>query len=208
MSNKEYFDEVAPQWDKLRETFFSEALREKAISAAGVRFGKIAADIGAGSGFITTVLIKKGLKVIAVDQSVVMINEMKRKFNNISLINYRIAEAENLLIENESVDYVFANMFLHHVERPLIAIKEMVRILKPSGVLVITDLDEHIFKFLKVEHHDRWMGFKRNDIKQWLIEAGLKDVKVDCASESCCAQSNGGDEYARISIFLALGNKG
>jgi len=207
MSNKEYFDDIAPQWDKLRETFFSEALREKAISAAGVQFGKIAADIGAGSGFITTGLIKKGLKVIAVDQSVAMVNEMKRKFNNVNLIDYRISEAENILLENESVDYVFANMFLHHVESPLISIKEMVRILKPLGILVITDLDEHNFKFLKVEHHDRWMGFKREDIRQWLIEAGLKDVKVDCANESCCALSSCGTENARISIFLALGNK-
>ena len=37
-------------------------------------------DIGAGTGLITEGLVQKGLKVIAVDQSEVMIEEMKRKF--------------------------------------------------------------------------------------------------------------------------------
>jgi len=207
MSNREYFDEVAPQWDKLRETFYSEALREKAISAADVRFGRVAADIGAGTGFITEGLIKKGLKVIAVDHSEAMLKEMKKRFNSVRSIEYRVGESEKLPIEDESVDYVFTNMFLHHVENPLFAIKEMVRILRKSGGLIITDLDRHDFKFLTVEQHDRWMGFKREDIRQWFIEAGLKNVKVDCASENCCAQSNGGREYAKISIFLALGKK-
>ena len=42
--------------------------------------GKIAADIGAGTGFITEGLIRKGLKVIAVDQSEMILAEMKKKF--------------------------------------------------------------------------------------------------------------------------------
>jgi ubiquinone/menaquinone biosynthesis C-methylase UbiE len=132
---------------------------------------------------------------------------MKKRFNGISTIDYRIGEAENLPIEDECVDYVFANMFLHHVENPSVVIKEMERTLKPAGVLVITDLDKHDFKFLKAEHYDRWMGFRREDIRHWFIEAGLEEVKVDCASESCCAQSSCGRKYASIGIFVALGEK-
>ncbi|MFQ6050636.1 MAG: class I SAM-dependent methyltransferase [Candidatus Hydrothermarchaeota archaeon] len=207
MSNKQYFNEVAHRWDEMRGTFFSEAVREKAISIASVQHGKIAADIGAGTGFITEGLIQRGLRVIAMDQSEAMIREMKKKFKNIETVDYRIGEAEKLPIEDEVVDYVFANMFLHHVEIPEIAIKEMARILKPGDILVITDLDEHNFEFLKKEHHDRWMGFKRENIKRWIMEAGLKNVRVECLGESCCAQSNGKDEYASISIFVALGEK-
>ena len=28
-------------------------------------------------------------------------------------------------------------------------------------------LDEHDFTFLREEHHDRWMGFKREDVQRW-----------------------------------------
>ena len=205
--SKKYFDEVAQEWDEMQKSFFSKAVREKAFSIANVQTGKIAADIGAGSGFITVGLIHKGLQVIVVDQSEMMLAEMKKKFTHVGEIDYRIGIAENLPIPNETVDYAFANMYLHHVETPPKAIEEMVRILKPGGKLVITDLDEHHFEFLKDEHHDRWMGFKREDIERWFREAGLKNVIVDCAGESCCAQSNSGDEEARVSIFVALGER-
>jgi len=207
MDSKNYFDKVAPQWDKMRETFFSKAVREKAFAVAAVEAGKLAADIGAGTGFITEGLIEKGLKVIAIDQSEAMLVEMKKKFAKFEGVEYRVGEAESLPLADNTVDYVFANMYLHHVANPQLAIREMVRILKPGGMLVITDLDEHNFEFLKVEHHDYWMGFKREDIKRWFIEAGLKAVKVDCVGENCCAQSKQLDKYASISIFVASGEK-
>ncbi len=207
MNSKEYFDEVAQQWDNMQQSFFSEDIREKAFSVAGVKKGMIAADIGAGSGFITEGLIGKGLKVIAVDQSEAMLAEMRKKFSGAERIEYRLGEAEKLPIPDEAVDYVFANMYIHHVESPQEAIKEMVRILKPGGELVITDMDEHEFKFLKEEHYDRWMGFKREDVRRWFEEAGLKNVIVDCIDENCSCRSNCGDESASISIFVASGEK-
>jgi ubiquinone/menaquinone biosynthesis C-methylase UbiE len=118
-----------------------------------------------------------------------------------------LGKAEKLPIPDEAVDYAFANMYIHHVESPQKAIKEMARILKPGGTLVITDLDEHEFTFLKEEQHDCWLGFKREDIKRWFEEAELKNVEVDCVGESCCAQSRCGDEYANISVFVASGEK-
>jgi len=211
MESGNYFDEVAPEWDMLRKSFFSKAVRDKALSVADVHPGRIAADIGCGTGFITEGLVQKDLKVIAVDSSQNMLSEMKQKFAGLlagqDLIDYRLGEAGSLPIQDETVDYAFANMYLHHVELPPEAIKEMARILKPGGVLVITDLDCHSFEFLKHEHNDRWMGFPRDDIKRWFEEAGLQDIVVDCVGENCCASSSGGSESAKISIFVASGKK-
>lgn len=207
MSSENYFDNVAKEWDRMRESFFSEAVRNKAFSTADVQEGRVASDLGAGSGFITEGLLRKGLKVIAVDQSKAMISVMKEKFSDAEGIDFRVGDSKRLPIADEAVDYTFANMYLHHVESPLDAIKEMARILRPAGKLVITDLDEHAFEFLRVEHHDRWMGFKREDIKKWLTEAGLKNVYVDCVGENCCAQSSCGSASASVSIFVASGEK-
>ena len=207
MSSKPYFDDVAKQWDKMRTNFFSEEVRKKALETAGVQKGQVAADIGAGTGFITEALVQEGASVIAVDQSEAMLEAMKKKFSGIQGIDYRVGEAVDLPIPSGSVDYAFANMYLHHVEIPLYAIREMARILKPGGKLVLTDLDEHDYEFLQTEQHDRWMGFKREDVEHWLREAGLKEVVVDCADEDCCAQSSCGCEDASISIFIASGQK-
>ncbi|UCD33004.1 MAG: class I SAM-dependent methyltransferase [Desulfobacterales bacterium] len=204
MNSREYFEKVADRWDNMRSGFFSEEVREKAYKVADIKKGKQAADIGAGTGFVTEGLAREGLDVIAVDQSKIMMEELKRKFPE---IDCRQGEAENLPVANETMDYVFANMFLHHVERPEKAIKEMTRILTSGGRLVITDLNEHSFEFLKREHHDRWMGFNREAIAQWFKDAGLRDVKVECVGQSCCAESCNGTDSAKVSIFIASGIK-
>lgn len=98
-------------------------------------------------------------------------------------------------------------MCLHHVESPPDAIREMARILRPGGKLVITDADEHEFEFLREEHHDRWLGFKRTDIRTWFEAAGLRDVRVDDAGTCCEVQSTCCDDFARIGIFVASGRK-
>jgi ubiquinone/menaquinone biosynthesis C-methylase UbiE len=207
MDSKNYFDSVATNWDSMRQGFFGENLRKKAFEVAQIQQGKIAADIGAGTGFLTEGLIQRGLRVIAVDRSKAMLEVLKSKLPPSAQIDCRTGEAENLPIGDNHVDYVFANMYLHHVVNPHVAIKEMVRILKPGGMLVITDMDEHSFAFLKAEHHDRWMGFKRKDVHRWLEEADLKEIRVICADEQCCAESDCGNQQAQVSIFIASGTK-
>ncbi len=207
MSSKEFFDRVARDWDEMREGYYSDEVRAGALAAAGVEKGKTAADIGAGTGFISQGLVQEGLRVIAVDQSDVILDEMKKKFAGLVTIDYRVGNAEDIPIPDETVDYAFANMCLHHVESPPHAIGEMARILRPSGRLVITDVDEHEFEFLREEHHDRWLGFNRADIEAWFREAGLTDVRIGSIGTCCEVLSTCRDDFARIGIFVASGEK-
>jgi len=205
-SSKEYFNTVASQWDKMRTEFFPDRVREKAHAIAGATAGTHAADIGAGTGFLTEILLQKGLRVTAVDQSEEMLAELQKKFGSSGRLECLAGESEHLPFPDAAVDFVFANMYLHHVEHPSRAIGEMARILKPGGRLVLSDLDEHTYEFLRTEQHDRWLGFQRPAVKQWLTDAGLSAVAVDCLDEDCCTVSPEGEE-ASISIFIASGTK-
>ncbi|MBI4670447.1 MAG: class I SAM-dependent methyltransferase [Chloroflexi bacterium] len=208
MSSLSYFNQVATQWDNLRQSFFSDAVRDKALDAAQVQSGALAADLGAGSGFITEGLVARGVRVIAVDQSDAMLHVMSakfadEKFADRAAIEFRRGDADTLPIADGECDYVFANMYLHHTADPAHAIAEMARVLKPNGVVVITDADAHNFEFLREEQHDRWLGFARADIHKWFEQAGLRNIEVRDAEEKCCSTSNCETTRAEINIFLA-----
>jgi len=207
MNSKHYFEQVAGEWDIMRETFFSPMIREKAISSIGIKSGDIVADIGSGSGFISEGLIDKAVDIIAIDQSESMLTTMKKKFSDHQNISYQLTEPEKLALNDESVDVAFANMYLHHVEYPNESIKDLFRILKNNGKLVITDLDKHGFKFLVNEHHDRWMGFEKSDLKKWFDDAGFTDIRIESLNETCRSDSKSYNEKAEISVFMASGLK-
>lgn len=205
--SKNYFNEIADDWDDMRTSFFSEEVREVAYTLANIQKGKLAADIGAGTGFVTEGLLKAGLKVVAIDQSENMLNSIKKKYKDYNTLTCILGDSDSLPLDEQSVDYAFANMYLHHVVEPSIAINELYRILKPGGKLIITDLDEHNFTFLKTEQHDVWMGFDRNQVKDWFLKAGFKDVTISCVGCNCCSDSKDSEEKASISIFAAHGVK-
>jgi ubiquinone/menaquinone biosynthesis C-methylase UbiE len=202
-----YFDEIAPRWDDMRRTYFSERVRDRALSEARVQRGKLAADVGVGTGFITEGLIGHGVEVLAIDESLPMLQVLRRKAFGGAGLHCCIGSAERLPVRAGAVDYVFANMCLHHVVHPAAAIGEMARILKKGGTLIITDLDEHAFAFLTEERTDRWMGFRRADVRTWFAEAGLKDIMVGDTGERASVPSDSTDNCADISIFIARGKK-
>jgi ubiquinone/menaquinone biosynthesis C-methylase UbiE len=136
-----------------------------------------------------------------------MLQVLRRKAFGAAGLHCCIGSAERLPVRSGVVDYVFANMCLHHVAHPAAAIGEMARILKKEGTLIITDLDEHAFAFLTEERTDRWMGFRRADIRAWFAEAGLKDIVVGYAGERARVPSDSTDNCADISIFIARGKK-
>lgn len=68
--------------------------------------------------------------MIAVDQSEEMLNVLKDKFSYYKDFKYIQRVSESIPIEDNSLDYIFANMFLHYIENIIIVIKEMELILK------------------------------------------------------------------------------
>jgi ubiquinone/menaquinone biosynthesis C-methylase UbiE len=205
-SSAEYFDSIGAGWDHLREGFFPDRVREIALATAGVRAGARAADLGAGTGFLTEGLLSRDVRVVAVDRSASMLEALRGKFPWPDRVECRLGEAESLPLADGSVDYCLANMFLHHVERPAVAIGEMARIVKPGGRVVVTDLDSHELAFLVEEHHDRWMGFERESVRQWFSDAGLTDARVESVGDDCCSAACGGEKVA-VSIFVASGTR-
>lgn len=209
-----YFAQVANQWDQLRTGYFTEAVRASAIDKAYLHPSMTVADMGAGTGFMAAGLAPLVRHVHVIDASPEMIEVARKNLAKFSNVEFHTADGLSLPLLDERLDAVFANMYLHHCPDPLAAIGEMVRTLRPSGRLVLTDMDSHTHEWLKTEMSDVWLGFERGQIRTWFEQAGLVNIIVDCTGQSCKAdcQSSVGDhadssEHADISIFVATGTR-
>jgi ubiquinone/menaquinone biosynthesis C-methylase UbiE len=202
---REYFNEVAGEWEAMRRRFFGEGVRRAAIARAGIAPGMLVADVGTGTGFLAEAALDAGARVIGIDISEGMLAQVTARLAG-RPFSARLGDTASLPLQTGETDAVVANMVLHHAEDPPAAIREMARALKPGGTLVITDADTHTHEWLRVEQHDRWLGFDRADVSRWFAEAGLTDVVVGDTRELCCPTSECGTR-AEITIFIASGRK-
>jgi len=204
--SKRYFAQVARRWDEMRSGFFTEEMRDDAIGRARLQPNAVVADIGTGTGFVIQALAPLVRKVYGFDESPEMLAVARRNLANFRNVELIEAPGQKLPLPDGSLDAVFANMYLHHVPDPAAAIAEMVRVLRPGGVLVLTDADEHDQDWMREAMADRWLGFKRDDVRAWLEKAGLAEVVVDCAKGKCCPRTEDGKRLA-LGVFVALGTK-
>jgi ubiquinone/menaquinone biosynthesis C-methylase UbiE len=211
-NSSKYFEKVAGQWDDLRTGYFTEEVRKTAINKAYLRPEMVVADVGSGTGFMAAGLAPLVARVHVIDGSAAMLDVARKNLEMYQNINYHHAEGLSIPLPDGSMEVVFANMYLHHCPDPLAAIKEMVRILRPGGRLVITDMDSHPYTWLKEEMADEWLGFERDQIRGWFKEVDLVNVIVDCTGQSCCAKSENkslesDQQNAEISVFVATGTR-
>ena len=207
--NKAYFAQVAPVYDEMRKGCYGNALRDLIIDKYPPAPGTQVADIGTGTGYLARVLAPKVAHVTAIDSSTAMLEVagMDLAANGIENVSLVEGDAHELPLGDASQDMVYANLLLHHLAEPQVALKEMHRVLKPAGRVVLTDVKRHYHKWVKDEKFDLWMGFEAEEVQDWLDEAGFKGIEV--LDLGCnCRTSNKAGMTVEIPMFLATAEKG
>lgn len=207
MSSLNYFNSVAKDWNSMRVDYFKDELRDIAINSVDLK-NKVVADLGAGTGFISLKVAEKVDIVFSIDASKNMLRELNKSAQSLGFRNiYPITgDLENLPLFDNSVDVVFINMALHHVVNPDRAIKEMKRILKDGGKVIITDVEEHHGTWAIDEMNDVWLGFNHKDLKKWYEEAEFKDIDIKDTGLVAKGVSSKG-HVIEPKIFMAVGTK-
>jgi ubiquinone/menaquinone biosynthesis C-methylase UbiE len=107
------------------------------------------ADIGCGIGYFTLpaaqILDETG-KVYAVDVSQEMLEEVKKSAEENAFTNIELIKSEEyaLPLPDDSVSYCFSCNVLHEIKDLKHFIKELIRIVKKNGKLVIIEWNDHI----------------------------------------------------------------
>jgi ArsR family transcriptional regulator len=184
---RSFFDSVGPEWDALRKVFNDDALRARAIAHL-VPPGWRVADVGTGTGILASELARLGLSVIAVDHSPRMLEAARAKLATEGLlavgegqpgVELRGGEAGALPLADGEVDAAFAHMVLHYLPSPVDALREMARVVRAGGVVVVVDFVRHEAEWMREELGVLWLGFAPEEVAAWFGEAGLAGVRIE-----------------------------
>jgi len=174
-----FFDAVGPQWDALRRAFNDDALRARGLARL-VPPGLAVADVGTGTGILARELCGLGCRVVAVDHSPRMLEAARAALAGLEdAVELREGAAEALPLADGEVDAAFAHMMLHSVAAPPEAVAEMARVVRPGGAVVIVDFEHHERDWMREELGLVWLGFPLEDVRAWLEEAGLEDLRIE-----------------------------
>lgn len=144
-------------WDKIA---FAYDTAEKLNNAAYVKMldeiyelipeGSNVLECAGGTGTISVKIADKAEKIMCTDMSFNMFRYAKRKAekNNISNISFAESDIMNLDYKSETYDAVIAANVLHLLDEPEKAVKELMRVVKKGGILILpTFLTAHTGAF-------------------------------------------------------------
>ncbi|ADN50191.1 methyltransferase domain-containing protein [Vulcanisaeta distributa] len=130
--------------------------------------GMVIADLGCGEGYYCNFFKDYASRLYCVDIDETAIEEVRRRFSNYGNITMLNEDITRTSIPSGSVDLAFMSNVFHDIEDKDAAVREVGRILKPGGRLLIIEFKKDVifgppFKLSpeEVEHYFSKEGFVR-----------------------------------------------
>lgn len=165
--NKRNFDSEAVKWD------LNPGRVKVAADIARAIIGEITLskdmdvlDFGCGTGLLTFALQPFVRSVTGVDSSQGMIDVFRRKIagSGVQNVQARYLDPEDDPPLSGSYHLIVSSMTLHHIQAVDALIRQFYRILHPSGMLCIADLDSDGGRFHESNDGVFHFGFDRAEI--------------------------------------------
>ena len=179
------FDDISPHYDFLNH-FLSFGIdihwRKKFIQKLDIHDGDTVLDVACGTGDVGFEILKKySVSITGIDLSPKMIElaqgkARQKKLDNITFIE---GDAENLPLDDNSVDCLTISYGFRNISNYKQALGEFLRVLKPGGKLGILEFSKPKSKFIgiifKLYFHQilPWIAsfFSRSDAYRYLPES-------------------------------------
>jgi len=137
----------------------------------------VVGDLGCGTGHVAEALAPCVGRVIAVDESGPMLAAAKTRLATHANVEFRPGTIESLPIDDDVLDVAVLFLVAHFITDPTRVMREIRRVLKPGGRLLIVDLMSHDRVEYVVQLGHVWQGFDGEQMKEWLGNAGFTSCR-------------------------------
>lgn len=156
---------------------------------AEIRKGETVLDLGSGGGidvFLAANKVGDNGKVIGVDMTPEMIetavkNSQKGGYTN---VEFKLGEIENLPLEENTIDVIISNCVINLTPDKNNAYREVYRVLKPGGRILVSDLVTEGFIPEEIRRNfQAWSecvggAMEKQDYLNTIKNAGFKEVEI------------------------------
>lgn len=170
--SREFFASQAGRWDALRDDLFGAHAETLGL------FGlldpdAVVGDLGTGTGAFISAVAPHVRTMIGVDASPEMLDAAGVRLAHLPNVELRLGDVECLPIESDALDLAVMSLVLHYVPEPWDALREVARVLKPGGRLIVVDMRAHDREEYLEEMGHQWPGFDEYQLEEWMATAGL-----------------------------------
>ena len=206
---KRDFDGAAATWDENPgRVKLAEEVVQTIVQKIGLRKDMHLLDFGCGTGLLSLLLRPHVGMVTGVDSSTGMLDVFHKKIEQFSVagVQTEFVDLEQGGILTGQYDLVVSNMTFHHVQDTQALLHKLQAVVKPGGILAVSDLDSEDGQF----HGDNTgvfhLGFDREQMLEQFKKAGCIDFSCATAAEIKKPVDNG--QMRTFTVFLAIGHKG
>jgi ArsR family transcriptional regulator len=107
-----------------------------------------------------------------------MLQAAKKRLGAFDNIELRRGDLEALPIDDARLDAATMALVLHHLPDPGAVLKEVARVLKPGGRLMLVDMLPHERESYRQQMGHVWLGFSEDQLRRFVRDGGLGDVRV------------------------------
>ena len=175
--SREFFESDATKWDHLRDELFGARFFRHALPGL-LDPEWVVGDLGCGSGALTELLAPFARRVVAVDDSEAMLAEASARVARYSNVELHRAALEALPLDDGALDLATLFLVLHHLPDPGKAVREVSRVMRPGGRLLIVDMLPHDRQEYRLRMGHVWMGFSADQMEQLLAQGGFKQPRI------------------------------
>jgi SAM-dependent methyltransferase len=171
-----FFATASAEWDALRtEMFGARADLTAALSLLDPSL--VVGDLGCGTGALAGALAPHVRQVHAIDASPAMLATARSRLAGFKNVTVAEGALEDLPLPDGALDVAILMLVLHHVADPVRALREVHRVLRPAGRLLITDMRVHAHERYREQMGHVWLGFDGGSLDGWLRDAGFTGTR-------------------------------